>query len=83
MRSRRPLSRRVGRLKDVRDDNDDSSTPLRLRWITHLGRTVVKHTVTRLAIAVIPLLLATTFTADAQSPGKVYRIGYIQTAAPN
>ena len=55
----------------------------RFRWIGHLGRTLVKHTGTRLAIVVIPLLLATTFTADAQTPAKVYRIGYIQTATPD
>jgi len=41
----------------------------------------VKYSVSRLAIAVVPLLLAA-FTADAQPRGKVYRIGYIQTATP-
>ena len=37
----------------------------------------------RLAIALITLLGAATFTAEAQAPGKVYRIGYIQTATPD
>ena len=41
----------------------------------------MKYSVSRLAIAVVPLLLAA-FTADAQPRGKVYRIGYIQTATP-
>jgi putative ABC transport system substrate-binding protein len=40
------------------------------------------HTVSRLAIAVISLLLATTFIAHAQPRGKMYRIGYIHTATP-
>jgi putative ABC transport system substrate-binding protein len=31
----------------------------------------------------IGLLLAATFTAAAQSPGKLHRIGYIQTATPD
>ena len=44
---------------------------------------VVRHTVTRLATAVILLLLAAPPAADAQPTGKVYRIGFIQTAAPN
>lgn len=39
------------------------------------------YSVHRLATAV--LLLATPLTADAQTTGKVYRIGFIQTAAPN
>lgn len=44
---------------------------------------VVRHTVTRLATAVVLLLLAAPLAADAQPTGKVYRIGFIQTAAPN
>ncbi|HEV2056404.1 MAG TPA: ABC transporter substrate-binding protein [Methylomirabilota bacterium] len=44
---------------------------------------VVRHTATRLATAVILLLLAAPLAADAQPTGKVYRIGFIQTAAPN
>jgi hypothetical protein len=47
------------------------------------GRWVVKHTVTRLATAVILLLLATPLSATAQPTGKVYRIGFIPTGAPN
>ncbi len=43
----------------------------------------MRRTVRWLATAVILLLLATPFTADAQPRGKVYRVGYIQTAAPN
>ena len=79
----RPLSVRVGQTKNVRDDNDHASAPLRLQWIAYWGRMIVRHTVTRLATAVILLLLATPLTADAQPTGKVYRIGYIQTAAPS
>ena len=41
----------------------------------------MKHTVTRLATAALLLLLAAPLTADAQQAGKVYRIGFIQTAA--
>ena len=44
---------------------------------------VVRHTVTRLATAVILLLLAAPLAADAQPTGKVYRIGLILTATPN
>ena len=33
-------------------------------------------------LAAIALFLSVTFTVSAQSPGKVYRIGYIQTATP-
>ena len=36
-----------------------------------------------LASAVIALFLVAAFTASAQSPGRVYRIGYIQTATPD
>ncbi len=43
----------------------------------------MRRTVRRLATALILLLLATPFTADAQPRGKVYRIGYIQTAVLN
>lgn len=43
----------------------------------------MKLTVSSLATAAAVLFLATPFTADAQPRGKVYRIGYIQTAAPN
>ncbi len=42
----------------------------------------MKHSVSRFAIAFIPLLLAAPFAVDAQPRGKVYRIGYIQTATP-
>jgi putative ABC transport system substrate-binding protein len=35
-----------------------------------------------LAVASIPILLATTFAAHAQSRERVYRIGYLQTATP-
>jgi len=31
----RPLSAIVGQTNDLRDDNDDSSAPLRLRWIAY------------------------------------------------
>jgi putative tryptophan/tyrosine transport system substrate-binding protein len=41
------------------------------------------HAACRSVIAAIVLLLAATFTANAQSPEKVYRIGYIQTATPD
>jgi len=44
---------------------------------------VVSHAFTRLATVVILLLGAVSLTADAQPHGKVYRIGYIQVAAPN
>jgi putative ABC transport system substrate-binding protein len=44
---------------------------------------VVSHVFTRLATLVILLLGAVPLTADAQQPGKVYRIGYIQIAAPS
>ena len=44
---------------------------------------VVSHAFTRLATVVILLLGAVPLTADAQPHGKVYRIGYIQVAAPN
>src|SRR5713101_6181389 len=73
----------VGQTNDVRDDNDDSSAPLRLRWIAYWGRMVVRHNVTRLATAVILLLLAAPLAAAVQPTGKVYRIGFIQTAAPS
>ena len=43
----------------------------------------MKHTVTRLASAVILLLLGTPLTAGAQPSGTVYRIGFILTLAPN
>jgi len=43
----------------------------------------VKRTLRLLATAAILLLLATPFTADAQPRGKVYRVGYIQTATPD
>ena len=43
----------------------------------------MRHTVTRLATAVIVLLLAAPLAADAQPIGKVYRIGVIVTTAPN
>jgi putative tryptophan/tyrosine transport system substrate-binding protein len=42
----------------------------------------MNDSVSRLAIAVTPLLLAAAFMADAQPQGKVHRIGYIQTATP-
>ena len=44
---------------------------------------VVRHIVTRLATAVILLLLAAPLAAEAQPTGKVYRIGLILTATPN
>ena len=44
---------------------------------------VVKHTVTRLATAVILLVLTTPLASAAQPTGKVYRIGFILTAAPS
>jgi putative ABC transport system substrate-binding protein len=44
---------------------------------------VARRTLNQLAIAVILLLLAAPFTADAQPPGKVYRIGFILTGAAN
>ena len=44
---------------------------------------VVSHAFTRLATVVILLLGAAPLTADAQPTGKVYRIGFIQIAAPN
>ena len=69
--------------KNVRDDHDNSSTLLRLRWIANCGCMVVSHAFTRLATVVILLLGAVPLTADAQPHGKVYRIGYIQVAAPN
>ena len=43
----------------------------------------MRHTVTRLVIAVMGLLLGAPLTAGAQASGKVYRIGLILTAAPN
>ena len=81
--SPRLLNVRVGQTNGVRDDNDGSSAPLRLQWIAHWGRMVVRHIVTRLATAVILLLLAAPLTVDAQPTGKVYRIGVILTAAPH
>jgi hypothetical protein len=44
---------------------------------------VVTRTVKWLGTALVFLLLAAPFTADAQPRGKVYRTGFIQTAAPN
>ena len=44
---------------------------------------VVSRAITRLATVVILLLVAVPLAANAQQAGKVYRIGYIQTAAPN
>ena len=67
----------------MRDDNDDSNTPLRLRWIAYWGRVVVRHNATRLGTVVILLLLAAPLAADAQQTGKVYRIGCILTNAPD
>ena len=64
-------------------DIDNSSAPLRLRRASYWGRTVMRRTVRWLATAGILVLLATPFTADAQPRGKVYRIGYIQTATPD
>jgi ABC-type uncharacterized transport system substrate-binding protein len=49
--------------------------------VAHSGRAVVKPTVIRLAIAV--LSLAPTLPSNAQSPQKIHRIGFIQTAAPH
>ena len=43
----------------------------------------MRRILTRLAIAVMGLLLSVPLTADAQASGKVYRIGLILTAAPN
>ena len=43
----------------------------------------MRRTVEWLGTAVVLLLLAAPFTADAQPRGKVYRIGFIATAAPN
>ena len=82
MLAHRLLSLRVGQTSDVRDDNDDSSAPLRL-WIAYWGQMVVRHAVTRLATAVILLLFVAPLAADAQLTGKVYRIGFIVTAMPN
>jgi hypothetical protein len=44
---------------------------------------VARRALNPLATAVILLLLATPFTADAQPREKLYRIGYIQTAMPD
>lgn len=41
------------------------------------------YAASRLGMAAIAVLLAMTFNADAQSPKRVYRIGYIQTATPD
>lgn len=60
-----------------------SNAPRWLRWIANWGQTVVRRTLSPIAGAALLLLLATPFTAEAQAPGKMYRIGYIQTAAPN
>jgi putative ABC transport system substrate-binding protein len=48
-----------------------------------LRRTVAWHAASRLAIAAIALFLVATGTANGQSAGRVYRIGYIQTATPD
>ena len=53
------------------------------RLLLRLSRTLVKQTARRLAIALTALLSFTTFTADAQAPAKVYRVGYIVTATPD
>ncbi len=43
----------------------------------------MRRTVSWLATAAFLLVLASVFTAGAQPRGKVYRIGYIQTATPD
>jgi len=48
-----------------------------------LRRIAVVRTASRLALTAIALLITAAFAADAQTPGRVYRIGYIQTAAPD
>ena len=70
----------VGQTKSVRIDNDGASASLRSRWNARVEGPGVKHIASRLAIGVIPLLLAAPIAADAQPRAKVYRIGYIQTA---
>lgn len=48
------------------------------RW----GRTSVRRAITWIATAANLLVLIAPLTVGAQPPGKVYRIGYIQTVAP-
>lgn len=48
-----------------------------------LQRTIAWRAVFPLAIAAIVLFFVEASTASAQSPGKLYRIGYIQTATPD
>jgi putative ABC transport system substrate-binding protein len=69
--------------KSARDNSDNSSALLRLRWISYCGRIVVSHAFTGLAALVTVLFVAVPLTADAQQTGKVYRIGYIVTATPD
>lgn len=69
--------------KKVRDDSDNSTAPLGLWSIANCGCTVVSHAFARLATVVILLLGALSLSVGAQQAGKVYRIGYIQTATPD
>ncbi len=52
----------------------------RLAMMTTWGR-VVRRTITKFTIAVVVLLLAAPLPAAAQQPGKVYRIGILETIA--
>ncbi len=52
----------------------------RAAMMTIRGR-VVRRTITKLTIAVVALLLAAPLPAAAQQPGKVYRIGMLETIA--
>lgn len=53
-----------------------------MRRIAHWGRMVVRLTVTRLATAVILLLLAVPVVGEAQQVGKVPRVGLLLNSLP-
>src|SRR5713226_7813959 len=79
MRSPRLLTAGVGQTRRVYQNNDtDQPSGGQLRWIARWAGTVMQLAVTRLAPALILLLLTAPLgTAAAQPPEKVPRVGYL------
>ena len=74
--------RGVGQPMNMRDDIHGSGFALASRRPSRWARTVVRRAITWIATAANLLVVIAPVTVCAQQPGKVYRIGYIQTAAP-
>ena len=77
-----PLISDVGQPMNMRDDIHGSGFALASRRPSRWARTVVRRAITWIATAANLLVVIAPVTVCAQQPGKVYRIGYIQTAAP-